>query len=271
MIRQLRATLGPRPPESPTADTPSASLPRHLAYPRLRAAGRILAATIIGVEVLWISFAVLYTALDRPAFGLDYRMHVEAAQRLLETGTPYLPFQLAGPFVISHGAILYPPIAFVLFIPFIWLPAVLWWVIPIAITAYCIWWWRPPLYAWVVIASIFSLEKTLNVYVFGNPSMWMVAAVAAGTVWHWPFVFVFAKPTFAPIAFLGAPDRRWWIALGVLGAVSVLFGSVWFEWFTVVQNSNVSLIYNLPTVPLMLAPLIAWASSQRRFAERSSG
>lgn len=269
MIRNLRATIRSRRLEAPVADA-RPSLRQRLDTPSIRAAGRILTITIIGVEVLWIAFAMAYTALNRPAFGLDYRMHVEAAQRMLDTGTPYLPFQLAGPFVISHGAILYPPIAFILLIPFIWLPAVLWWVIPIAITAYGIWWWRPPLYAWVVIASIFSLEKSLNVYVFGNPSMWMVAAVAAGTVWRWPFVFVFAKPTFAPIAFLGLLDRRWWIALGVLAGVSLVFGSVWFDWFTVVRNSNVPLIYNITTVPLMLAPLIAWASSQRRFGSRPS-
>ncbi len=231
---------------------------------RLRVAGRILAHTIIGVEVLGIAFVVTFIALNNPAFGLDYRLHLDAARRLLESGTPYLPFQLAGPYVISYGAILYPPIAFALFIPFLWLPAALWWFVPIAITAYCMWWHRPPLYAWVVITSIVALEKSLNVYVFGNPSMWMVAAVAAGTVWRWPFVFVFAKPTFAPIAFLGVRDRRWWIALAMLAVVSLPFGRVWLDWLTVVMNSNVSLVYNLSTVPLMLAPLIAWASGRAR-------
>ena len=77
----------------------------------------------------------MVASLGNPSFGLDYRWHMEAAHRLLDTGTPYLPFTLAGPFVIGEGAILYPPTAFLLFIPFLWLPSVLWWAIPIAILA----------------------------------------------------------------------------------------------------------------------------------------
>ncbi len=225
--------------------------------------GRIIGLTIIGVEILWIGF-VIAVSLGSPSFGLDYRWHMEAAQRLLDTGTPYLPFELAGPFVIGEGAILYPPTAFLLFIPFLWLPAFVWWAIPIAVLAYGLWWHRPPLWAWVVIVSTLALEKSLNVYVFGNPSMWIVAAIAAGTIWRWPFVFVFAKPTFAPIALLGVRRRSWWVALAVLGGLSLLFLPVWLDWFTVVRNSDVSLFYNLPTLPLMLAPLVAWATGRAR-------
>ncbi len=86
--------------------------------------------------------------------------------------------------------------------------------------------------------------------------MWIVAAIAAGTIWRWPFVFVLAKPTFAPIALLGIRHRSWWIALVVLALLSVPFLSVWFDWIAVVRNSDVSLVYNLPTLPLMLVPLI---------------
>ena len=94
--------------------------------------------------------------------------------------------------------------------------------------------------------------------------MWMVAAIAAGTVWRWPFVFVLAKPTFAPIALLGIRHRSWWIALGVLAVASLPFLAVWFDWITVVRNSDVSLLYNLPTLPLVLAPLVAWATGRDR-------
>ena len=95
--------------------------------------------------------------------------------------------------------------------------------------------------------------------------MWIVAAIAAGTIWRWPFVFVFAKPTFAPIAFLGVRRRSWWVALGRARRWrALLFLPVWFDWFTVVRNSDVSLLYNLPTLPLMLAPLVAWATGRDR-------
>ena len=131
---------------------------------------------------------------------------MDASQRLLDTGTPYCPFELAGPYVIGDGSrsCIRRPRS-LLFIPFLWLPPILWCAIPIAIIV------------WAVLAprrrcgpgssslaaSAFAAVD-LNVYVFGNPSMWIVAAIAAGTIWRWPFVFVFAKPTFAPIALLGS-------------------------------------------------------------------
>jgi hypothetical protein len=224
----------------------------------------IVLATIVGIEALWIAFVFVQQAVTNPAFGLDYRWHVDAARRLLDTGTPYRPWQISGPYAIGDGAILYPPTAFLLFIPFIWLPAVLWWAIPVAILAAGMAVHRPPPWAWAVVGAILAFEKSLNVFVFGNPSMWIVAAVAAGTVLGWPFVLVVVKPTFAPIAALGARRRSWWVAAVILGIASVPFGRVWLDWLAVVRNSNVDLTYNLPTLPLMLAPLVPWLTGVRR-------
>lgn len=203
-------------------------------------------------------------ALTNPVFGLDYQWHVDASRRLLETGSPYWPWQVAGPYDIGNGAILYPPTAFALFIPFIWLPAVLWWAIPMGMTARAMAQHRPPLWAWAVVGAILAYEKSLNVYVFGNPTMWLVAAVALATRWGWPSVLVLAKPTFAPLALIGIGRRSWWIALGAFAAVSLLFGRLWLEWITVASNSDVSVFYNLPTVPLMLAPLTPWLAGRDR-------
>ena len=86
-------------------------------------------------------------SLGNPSFGLDYRWHMEAAQRLLDTGTPYWPSSSPGRSV-GEGAILYPPTAFLLFIPFMWLPAVLWWAVPIAVLAAAMAIHRPPIWAW---------------------------------------------------------------------------------------------------------------------------
>src|SRR3954469_16256370 len=182
---------------------------------------RVILATVVGLEVAWILFVLIQQALSNPAFGLDYRWHVDAARRLLETGTPYWPWQIAGPYEIGDGAILYPPTAFLLFIPFIWLPTVLWWVIPIAVLAIAMAIHRPPLWAWAVIAGLIGFERSLNVFVYGNPSMWVVAAIGAGTLLWWPFVLVFAKPTFTPIALIGIRHRSWWIAAVVLGIASI--------------------------------------------------
>lgn len=226
--------------------------------------GRILLATVIGLEAIWIVFVFVQQALTNEYFGLDHRWHVDAARRLLDTGTPYWSWQISGPYEIANGAILYPPTAFLLFIPFIWLPAVLWWVIPIAILVAGMAAHRPPLWAWAVIGGLISFERSLNVFVYGNPSMWVVAAIAAGTLFWWPFALVVAKPSFTPIALLGIRHRSWWIAVVIFGLVSIPFARVWLDWFAVVRNSNVSLIYNLPTLPLMLAPLVAWLTGRRR-------
>jgi hypothetical protein len=225
---------------------------------------RIVFLTIIGLEILWCAFVLVQQFATNEFFGLDYRWHIDAARRLLDTGTPYWPWQIAGPYEIGDGAILYPPTAFLLFIPFIWLPTVLWWAIPIAITVVALAVHRPPLWGWAIIGALISFERSLNVYIYGNPSMWIVAAIAAGTLLWWPLVFVFAKPTFAPIALLGVRHRSWWITAVILAVASIPFARVWLDWFAVVRNSNVSLLYNLPTLPLILAPLVAWLSGVRR-------
>ncbi len=226
-----------------------------------RELGRAIVGAIVTLELVWILF-VLASSLGNPSFGLDYRWHMDATRRMLDTGTPYLAWQLAGPYEIGNGAILYPPTAFALFLPFLVLPAVLWWVVPITITAAAMAIHRPPAWTWTVTVALFGLEKSLNVYVFGNPTMWIVAAVAAGTVVRWPFVYLLAKPTFAPIALIGARRRSWWLALGIMAVGSLAFGHMWIDWVAVVRNSNVSLSYNLPTLPLVLAPLIPWIASE---------
>ena len=222
---------------------------------------RVACLTLVGVGLLWIAF-VMVGSLGNPSFGLDFRWHMDAARRLLDTGTPYWDWQIAGPYVIGDGAILYPPTAFALFIPFLWLPPILWWLVPVAITVYAMARHHPPLWAWVIVVGLFAFEKSLNVYIFGNPSIWIVAAVSAGTVWGWPSAFVLAKPTFAPLAFIGIRHRSWWVTLAIFAGVSLLFLPVWSDWLAVVRNSDVSWTYNLPTLPLMLAPLVPWAASR---------
>lgn len=213
---------------------------------------------------MWVAGVVIASWATSPSFGLDYRWHMDAARRFLELGTPYWPWQIAGHYAIGNGAILYPPTAFLLFIPFLWLPAALWWAIPIGVLALGMWVQRPPLWAWTLIGGLLSFDGSLNVIVFGNPGMWVAAAVAAGTVLGWPSVFVLAKPTFAPLALIGIDRRSWWVTLVLLGLASIVFGRAWLDWFAVVRNSDVSPLYNLPTLPLMLAPVVAWLAGRRR-------
>jgi hypothetical protein len=233
--------------------------------------GTPLAVGVCLVLVAWIGYA-LALQVGNPSVGLDYRWHMDASQRLLDTGSPYWPWQVAAPYVIGNGAILYPPTAFLLFVPFLWLPAVLWWAIPMGLTVYCMARHRPSLVAWAVILGLVAWPNTLNTYLFGNPGMWMTAFLAAGTVWGWPVVLLALKPSFVPFAIIGIRKRSWWVAAVALGLVSLVFGQLWLEWLTVLRNAtDGSLLYNLPSLPTMLLPIVAWlgaTSAQARPARR---
>ena len=158
-------------------------------------------------------------SLGNPSFGLDYRWHMEAAQRLLDTGTPYLPVRAGRP--VRHRGRGDP-------LPADGVPPVH--PLPVAARDPVVgdpdrdprrtgsWWHHPPLWAWVVITSILAFDKSLNVYVFGNPvDVDRGGRSRPGPIWRWPFVFVLAKPTFTPIACSASVARSWWVALAALG------------------------------------------------------
>jgi hypothetical protein len=247
-----------------TVGSASPASPADVRGRRFRATpAQLVWGAVILFEIGFIAFVFL-ASLSNEKFSIDYTWHMQASRRFLDTGSPYWPYQLAGPYTIWQVPILYPPVAFILFVPFLWLPPFLWWVLPVALLVFCVTRHRPPLWAWAATLACFCWLPSLGVYVFGNPGMWIVAFVAAGTVWAWPFALVLLKPTFAPIALLGANRRSWWVALAVLVVVSLPFGRLWIDWVVAVRNAtDVSLAYNVPTIPLMIAPLIPWLADPR--------
>ena len=89
--------------------------------------------------------------------------------------------------------------------------------------------------------------------------IWSVAALALGTIWYWPSVFVLLKPSLAPFALFGANRRRWWLALGGFVLVSLPFGSLWIDWVTSIVNARGGgLLYSTLEIPMLLLPLVAW-------------
>ena len=95
--------------------------------------------------------------------------------------------------------------------------------------------------------------------------MWIVAAIAAGTVLAWPFVLVVAKPTFAPIALLGSVAAPGGLHAGVLAGLRSRSCRVWLDWFTVVRNSDVGRCSTTcPRCRSCWAPLVAWATGRSR-------
>ncbi|MDP8905858.1 MAG: DUF2029 domain-containing protein [Chloroflexota bacterium] len=88
-------------------------------------AGRWRDPLAVGIAIAGLVFlvAALYISRTNVAWGYDYAAYHAAAQRILETGTPYQPETLAGPFRPGPlGLYLYSPPPAVFFTPLTGLP-----------------------------------------------------------------------------------------------------------------------------------------------------
>ena len=232
---------------------------------QLRRAAMFLSVAVFAVPFLFV--AITPNALEQPV-GVDYLLYRDAAARWLAGGSFFEPYQLAGPYAISAGDILYPPVGLWLFVPFAVLPApiaaIAWWTIPIGITAWTVVRLRPGPRAWPLIALCLAWPTTPLKAWTGNPVIWAVAAVALGTLYRWPSVFALLKPSLFPFALFGANRRRWWVAFGALVALSVPFGSMWLDWVDSVVNSRGGgVLYSAFEVPMLLLPIVAWLGRTR--------
>lgn len=206
-----------------------------------------------------------------PALDYDRAHYVSATHRWLTTGTPYLASEVAGPFDYQPDTFLHPPISLLLFLPFTWLPAVLWYAIPIGLTIWIIAGWRPSPTAWAVIAMLLFWPTSASMLVVGNTNLWVMAFVAAGLRWQWPWALIVLKPSFAPFIFGGVRDRSWWVAMAALIAVSLLFGVLWLDWFRVVIHAPGGLTYSILGLPLILVPVAAFLGRRRDAAPATDG
>ncbi len=206
--------------------------------------------------------------LEQP-FGVDFTLYREATERWLSGGPFYEPYQLAGPYPIRAGDVLYPPVALWLFVPFTVVPfpalaAVLWAAIPVGAAGWAIWRLRPRPAVWPILAFCIVWPTTLLKLWTGNPVIWSVAALSLGVVHYWPSVFVLLKPSLFPFALFGADRRHWWLALAAFVALGLPFGAMWADWLTSVVNSTGGgLLYSVLEVPMLLLPLVAWAGRTR--------
>jgi hypothetical protein len=246
---------------SPDDAAPSepGSAPRSLPGSR----GLVIASATLAILLLAAPIPSLIEAFSRPAVngygGIDYRLYMDATQRWLDGGPFYQPYQLEGPYTITPGDILYPPVALWLFVPFTFLPAALWWIVPIGVVSAVVLWLRPAPIAWPVIALCIAWPATQVKLITGNPVIWAVAAMALGCIYRWPSVFVLIKPSLFPFALFGIHRRSWWIGLAVFAALCLPFGAMWVDWLTTVVNSREGgLIYSIQEVPMLLLPLAAW-------------
>jgi hypothetical protein len=226
----------------------------------------------LGLALLGLVFAGWnFYQLTRPIWaglwGLDRTIYHDAALRWLHGDVFYYPEQLAGPYVILQGHILYPPTALIWLVPGALLPDVVWFCLPPLVIGALVAWHRPEPWAWPVLAALFASNDTAQMLISGTPTTWIAMFVAIGTVWRPAFALVVLKPTLAPLALLGVRHRGWWIVTLALGAVSLLMLPMWLDYIRVITNARGPLatpLYSVKDVPLVVLPAVAWASGQRR-------
>jgi hypothetical protein len=195
--------------------------------------------------------------------GRDLELYLNATRGWIAGGSFYPGHQLTGAYEIVYGDILYPPTVLLMFIPFVFLPAVLWWAIPLATIASVVVFWRPSLMAIALISVCTTFPNTVALVLNGNPAMWVCAAVALGTRFGWPAVLAMIKPPIGLVGLLWAGHRNWWIAGAVVVAASIPFGSLWLDFVTVIKDARPVLgpFYSLSDMPFVLLPVVAWIGS----------
>jgi hypothetical protein len=226
------------------------------------AVGGGLIAYMVAKAVTWIQ---VWPDIRAMILYADHAIYMRQADRILHGGPLYPAWELSGPFTLEQLPELYPPpTVYGLFIPMSFLPEVLWWAIPFAIIAAIAWWHRPSPWAWVAVLACFAAPPTWRTIAVGNPCIWAAAALALGTRWGWPAVFVALKPSIAPFALLGVRTRGWWIAAVGLGLVSLVMIEGWIDYLMVLRNmTTFEPGYSTGNVPLLLIPLVVTPEAAR--------
>jgi hypothetical protein len=223
----------------------------------------------VGLSLLFLAFAGLrlYATATVTFAGLlayDYGHYLDATRRWLETGTPYLHSEVAAPFDYAPLTFLHPPTSLPFFALFLFLPAILWWAIPLGIVAASVAAYRPAAWTWPIMAASLAIPGLSGVLVVGNTDMWAWAAFALALRFGWPAALLAAiKPSLAVLALVGIRHRSTWIVGAVVVVAALLFGDLWRQWVMVVINSPGNLDYSRQNVPWLLMPAIAWLGRSR--------
>jgi hypothetical protein len=228
----------------------------------------------IAVFLVPVAFVLVVPHPLQQPFGVDFDLYRDVTNRWLAGGPFFEPYQVAGPYEIRAGDVLYPPVALWLFVPFAapagvlaGLAAVLWWALPLGITGGAVWRLRPRPVFWPLIALCVANPTTLLKIWTGNPVIWSMAAMALATMAgsaRFAAPFVLLKPSLAPFALFGINRRSWWLGLAVFGLLCLPFGALWADWVASVLNSRGGgPLYSALEIPILLLPLVAWVGRTR--------
>lgn len=206
---------------------------------------RVIRAASIGgmVAVGAVGTLVLLGAFPSFGTGIDERMYREATLRWLGGGPFYLPHQVAGPYVVTMGDVMYPPIMLALFVPLALLPPQVWYALPIAIMAASLRRLRPRWWVWPILLVMAAWPWMLGFWLFGNPKLWIAAGLflLVGRSW------------------------RWWLVAGIAGALlSLAFLPMWPDYLAATRNAvNIGYAVQASTWLLLAIPVVAWLGSRR--------
>lgn len=225
-------------------------------------------ALVLLMSALVVEFVIyVQVAIADPYFdpGMDFVFYRDVGIRWLADGSYYLPGQLQGPYEVTLMAdVLYPPSALLLFVPFAFLPAILWWAVPLGIIGYALYRWQPPMRALVAIVLLLMWPGSLSVIVYGNTNLWIAAGVAGGLLWGWPAALVLLKPSLAPLALVGVRHRSWWVSLAGLTVLGLATFPMWLEYLQTMRDAQgLGLSYVLWGLPILAVPVVAYASRYR--------
>ena len=225
---------------------------------------------LVSIAILLVVLRDLMTAW--PTFlalaGFDFDWYLDGTSRWLGGGPFYLPSQLEAPFDDRTQVMVYPPTALLLLAPLAALPrglaGILWIGFPIAALAFQWFRMRPAPIVWPFLALCLVWPPTLVTIAVWNSGIVFAGFLALATVYRWPAALVFLKPSVLPFAFWGANHRSWWIAVAVLIVASIPFGSMWLDWFKVLENSRIGGIWHsIQQFPLFFVPILVWLGRTR--------
>jgi hypothetical protein len=200
--------------------------------------------------------------------GVDFRFYHDLAARWVAEGTYFQPYQLTGPYASTTLVdTFYPPIALFLFVPFLVVPAILWWLIPIVVLVYVIARLRPNMWAVAAMIVLMMWVRAFGAFLWGNTDMWVVATVAAALRWGWPAALIAIKPSVLPFMILGVRSRSFWMAIAILVVVSIPLWELWGDWVIAIRNMDPRLDYSLGSFTLYLVPVVAWLGRRRASGE----
>ena len=223
---------------------------------------------VLGVALLIEVVVGALVIAARGDIGVDFRFYRDLAARWASTGVYFQPYQLQGRYVSTTLVdTFYPPIALLLFVPFLVLPAFLWWLIPIVVLAYVIASWRPNFWAIAVMIALMMWVRAFGAFLWGNTDMWLVAAVAAGLRWGWPAALIAIKPSVLPFMLVGLRSRSFYIGIALLVLVSIFMWQLWADWVIAIRNMDQRIDYSLGSITLYLVPIVAWLGRRRPIGE----